>query len=365
MAADLSALREIHVEPIYNLYTSGSFHFIVLGCGGTGSAAIPKICRAVASLSTSGIQRHDITICDGDIVEDKNLIRQNFYKADIAKNKAEIMALKCSTLFGLTVRAFPEYVEDEAALVQIVESSSRIPFIIGCVDNNATRQMIHKVFSSWRRAVSLYYLDSGNEEFSGQVVLGRKAIRGNTFSPCTPPAGSGFRNLGLFNLPDVTHHYPDMLEDTDKFASQISCAEHAVSDPQAASTNEEAANIIYQMVSNCLRGGISYHWVTFNVLKSNRTVKFNTKSLLESYKINLPTEEAAEWFSDTIGSTPEPPEAPDVVIRPSRAHVAGVVSSTIEAPEQSEHTFTVRTTAALDLEANQGYSLPTLEVVYD
>ena len=62
---------------------------IVLGAGGTGGYLIPHLYRIAFA---NGNRSYRIIICDGDIVERKNLIRQNFIEQDIGRNKASVLA---------------------------------------------------------------------------------------------------------------------------------------------------------------------------------------------------------------------------------------------------------------------------------
>lgn len=276
------------LEPVFYLHTDYAFHFIVLGVGGTGSELVPKLCRQLSLLryDDSVEQRHAITICDADVVEDKNLIRQNFFAQDLGKNKAEIMALKCSTMFDMTVNAVPRYVETEEELLKLVYLyPDKVPFIVGCVDNTATRKLVHEVISKGTIPL-VFYIDSGNEEYAGQVALG-----------CYPTIKNYLYisdEVGLFYIPDVTFHHPEMLETEDKFASELSCAERALSNPQAAITNVEAANILFQMISHCLLGAIDYHYVSFDTKTSKRSVKFNTLSALKEFGVGRLPRDTAE-----------------------------------------------------------------------
>jgi PRTRC genetic system ThiF family protein len=289
-------VRELTLEPTYFLNTDYRFHFIVLGCGGNGSELVPKICRQLSfKRSSLGAQIHDITVVDKDVVEEKNLLRQNFFKGDLGKNKAEVMGLKCSTVFNMVVRAFNMFVETPGDLSTVINASDKIPFIIGCVDTNAVRKMLHQFVKGWRKRTPVFWLDAGNEEFAGQVVLGCKLHCGSKLNQVAKVTeGDGEDKITYttynFNLPTVCDLYPDMLKSEDRFASAISCAERAVSNPQAADTNVEAANILYQFVSNCLRGRINYHKVTFNVLQGNRATVHNDESVLKSYKIDTDIE---------------------------------------------------------------------------
>jgi hypothetical protein len=79
----------------------------------------------------------------------------------------------------------------------------------------------------------LIYIDSGNGEYSGQVVCG---VRRNGKTVYKPVGGV----------------YPDVLEDTDKFPSELSCAEASVSAPQTIAANMTAAAVAVSMLFNIL-----------------------------------------------------------------------------------------------------------------
>ena len=83
--------------------------------------------------------------------------------------------------------------------------------LIGAVDNNKSRQLCDRVF---RKAKELIYIDSGNGEFTGQVVC-------------------GVRRGGKTYYPPIGSVYPDVLVETDKFPTELSCAEASVSVPQS------------------------------------------------------------------------------------------------------------------------------------
>lgn len=61
---------------------------VQLGAGGTGGHIAPHLYRLLYSLNRT--VRY--IICDGDVVEEKNLVRQNFTPADLGENKAQVLA---------------------------------------------------------------------------------------------------------------------------------------------------------------------------------------------------------------------------------------------------------------------------------
>ena len=63
--------------------TNKPYAIFVLGAGGTGS----WLCSFLDKMSL----HNDVIVMDGDIVEPKNVLRQNFKMRDVNANKAEVV----------------------------------------------------------------------------------------------------------------------------------------------------------------------------------------------------------------------------------------------------------------------------------
>lgn len=161
---------------------------IVLGAGGTGGYLIPHLYRIAFA---NAERAYRVIICDGDIVEPKNLIRQNFIEQDIGRNKAAVLAGRYAGAFGMECEYIPEYIESEQRLKELVQpdfvkASENKPeeaqqvILLGCVDNNKSRAICHKIFYE---AENLVYIDSGNGEHTGQVVCGARRDGRTVFKP--------------------------------------------------------------------------------------------------------------------------------------------------------------------------------------
>lgn len=222
---------------------------VMLGAGGTGGHIAPHLYRLLYSLE----RPVRFIICDGDVVEQKNLVRQNFIEADLGENKAKALAERYSSVFGLETEYVPSFVETEDALASLVTPQrfqtdymhfiEEIVILIGAVDNNKSRKLCHTVFN---KAKELIYIDSGNGEYSGQIVC-------------------GIRRSGKTFYKPVSTVYPDILEDTDKFPTELSCAEASVSAPQSIATNLMAATAVVSMVYNILAlGALDVRMATFS-----------------------------------------------------------------------------------------------------
>jgi len=85
---------------------------VLVGTGGTGGYIVPQLYRLLYALD----RPIRVILCDGDLVEEKNLGRQNFIEADLGKNKAMVLAERYSNAFGIETSYIPQYVEDEEML---------------------------------------------------------------------------------------------------------------------------------------------------------------------------------------------------------------------------------------------------------
>ena len=91
-------------------------HIVMIGCGGTGGHIAPHLYRLLYSV----FRPSTVILCDGDLVEKKNLVRQNFVSCDLGRNKAEVLAERYSAAFGMECRYVPRYIESEAELRQLL-----------------------------------------------------------------------------------------------------------------------------------------------------------------------------------------------------------------------------------------------------
>ncbi len=231
-----------------------TFKIILIGAGGTGGYIAPHLYR-IAYASGRNVQ---IIIADGDIVEEKNLIRQNFVSCDVGRNKAQVIAERYASAFGIRAEYIPDFIEDKDTLGKLTYSdyySSIGPkvILIGAVDNNRSRQLCHEVFKESR---NLVYIDSGNGEYTGQVVCG---IRKNGRTITKPVAGI----------------YPDILQGDEKFPTELSCAERSVSAPQSIAANLFASTIVTSILYHLIVcGDLSVRKTTFS------SQSMNTKTIL-------------------------------------------------------------------------------------
>ncbi len=218
---------------------------VMLGAGGTGAYIARDLYRLLYALD----RPCRFIIADGDLCEEKNLIRQNFTPADLGQNKAQVVATRYSSVFGLETEYIPEFIEYEDRLMELVRTElfpdpnytyswgdkkvKELVILIGAVDNNKSRQLCHNVFLECQ---DLVYIDAGNGVLNGQVVC-------------------GVRRAGRTMAQPVGTLYPDILEAKDKFPTELSCAEASVSAPQSIMANIMAASSVLCVLYNIMTSG--------------------------------------------------------------------------------------------------------------
>jgi PRTRC genetic system ThiF family protein len=267
----MTKINSLNIERIYPLKPQPNIHnILVIGCGGTGSYIVPNLVR----LAVNGKHPVCITLADADIVEHKNLIRQNFIKSDIGRNKAEVLASRYSAAFGTQLQFIPKYLETAEAIgtalskaqINNISYGKATPLIISCVDNIKSRKkMIEALTLHYPRGA--YIIDCGNEEMTGQVLL-------TCLTTTNTPAA------GLYSTPHLFQLFPELneREKNDKLASELSCAELAESSEQFGFVNLNAATIALNFIHMLLnRSHISTYMTEFSIEN-----KFSQRSLKES-----------------------------------------------------------------------------------
>jgi len=130
----------------------------ILGCGGTGSYVVPNVLRLLQEKNI----KSKLRLIDGDVVEARNIPRQNFCYADIGKNKAAVLAERYAEAFGIPIEVYCKRLVTETYANLFAE----VELWIVCVDNNVTRRLMCNTSVRTRRV-----LDVGNELKYGQVFF--------------------------------------------------------------------------------------------------------------------------------------------------------------------------------------------------
>ena len=227
----------------------------LVGCGGTGSF----IAHALAQLAASppGEAVHRVVLVDPDLVEQRNIGRQNFAPADVGYPKAQVLALRYNLAFGTEF----EWIHSpfEATLLPRNATALTRILLIGAVDTGKARRTIAQALKE--RHDDVVWLDAGNGYDRGQVIIG------NSFSR-KALSQSVDANLNIARcLPYPSLALPELLKAETRSAP--SCAQAVENEVQGLFVNRFMASIVGQYLYWLLQGHLSASqtWVHLDKLE--------------------------------------------------------------------------------------------------
>lgn len=228
------------------LYTKNIY---IVGCGGNGSHLVPHISRLTQKSNNT-----NIILIDGDKVENKNIIRQNFVENDVGRNKAEVLSSRYSCL-NSCISFIPEMFNKE----QISSKPYQTTVLVTCTDTFSSRHEVSKVFEETPQCL---WIDLGNEKTAGQVIVASTYKRTEREMP----------------LPHVFELFPDTVTQSNSVGVSPSCADLT---EQVGFVNLTAATIAANYMWALLTGHpIFSHMTSFsvdNVFETHRITSDKTK----------------------------------------------------------------------------------------
>lgn len=232
-----------------NRFTDTEFVVTIVGCGGTGAFVADGLCRLLSG------SHNKVVLIDYDRVEERNLSRQQFFKEDLDKFKSEVLAHRFARLYGLPVG----YAISPLQLAEVVYPG----IVIGCVDNGKARNDIADKLDTKRHctqeyerydyhtpalvpgATKVWWVDAGNGENYGQVLIGNTRI-GNLDKSFNPDTGV------CTALPFPTIQSPDLLTQVPVVRDCVEIAE------QEPVINRFMASVTIEAVRRIINGTCSW-----------------------------------------------------------------------------------------------------------
>jgi PRTRC genetic system ThiF family protein len=207
-----------------NGFVRGHFAVTVVGCGGTGGFVAEGLCRILPAHAS-------LVLVDHDRVEEHNLGRQNFTRAELGRLKSEALAERLAREFGRPVAY---------STLPVAEAAFELwPLVIGCVDNGPARRDIAE---KMRRGFC-WWVDAGNGENYGQILIG---------SVDSPVRGSFSPEKGICRtLPLPTIQRPDLLAQKPPVQD---CAQAVASGEQSPVVNQAMAALVVEVVRRLIEG---------------------------------------------------------------------------------------------------------------
>lgn len=193
---------------------------------------LPEVLRLAHFIpGDSDMKIDEICIIDGDIVESKNIMRQNFYPMDVGKYKSEVLATRYSLFYPFKISYITEYITESNIRSILKTDRYTRSIIIDTVDKKKPRVLISQ---RMKNMFNVSWISLGNSKYEGQAV----------YSP----------NRDTNTIVD---HFPDTfsahaLREEQESESNLNCAIQAVAEPQTMAINRMSAivglNLLYSMI---------------------------------------------------------------------------------------------------------------------
>lgn len=155
----------VHYTHPYLLNPQHKITVNLIGLGGTGSQVLGCLARLHMALTGIGHPGIHVRAWDPDKVSPANIGRQLFFQPDIGQNKAIVLISRVNRSFGFEWEAFPSEYTKRSANIHIT-----------CIDTAQGRIEIGEMLSDSQTGEphkrNIYWLDIGNLQKTGQVILG-------------------------------------------------------------------------------------------------------------------------------------------------------------------------------------------------
>jgi PRTRC genetic system ThiF family protein len=222
----------------------------VVGVGGTGSEIVSGLVNLHHALVAFGYGGLRVSAFDPDTVSPANIVRQRYAHADLGRPKATTLINRVNLACEFDWLAFDRKFDGDAARVSW-------DLVISCVDTRAARKSLHKSAFADGFRVWKYWLDIGNDETTGQAILGTPRNR---------------KKAVQHMLPCATELHPELMDTTMPEDNRPSCSAIEALAKQDLFVNKRAA-----------LAGLDLLWELFHERRlAHHGVYFDLRSRMES-----------------------------------------------------------------------------------
>lgn len=245
----MNQLPSIHFTDNYLLHPYNPITVNLIGAGGTGSQMLTALARMNHSLIALGHVGLKVTLYDDDKISQANLGRQLFAECEIGLSKSVALINRVNRFFGTDWKAITKKFGSKTLKNAADKGAANIS--ISCVDTVAARYEIAHVLKELAcinniRDKVLYWMDCGNAQFTGQVIL-------STLSEIKQPASKQFSPVG--SLPLVTEEFKPLL-DQQVDNNEPSCSLAEALEKQDLYINSTIANLAGSLLWQLFREGM-------------------------------------------------------------------------------------------------------------
>lgn len=254
---------KVHFTDNYLISPTNPIEVNLIGAGGTGSKVLTALMEMSHSLTELGHAGLQVRLWDDDIITEANLGRQRFAPSETGLYKSVALINRVNRFMGTNWKA--ETQKFERNTFGGLPENTKSTIYISSVDNVQTRFDIAEMLtamSKQRRAnreEPKYWLDFGNSQHTGQVIL-------STIGSINQPDSEKYEAVA--SLPMVTDEFGELLKQSEQTDDTPSCSLAEALEKQDLYINATLAQMGCSLLWNMFRFGMTENRGFFLNLKN-------------------------------------------------------------------------------------------------
>lgn len=256
---------KVHFTDDYLISPTNPITINLIGAGGTGSKLLTALMEMSHSLIELGHAGLFVRLWDDDIITTANLGRQRFFESEVGLNKSVALINRVNRCSGTNWKA--ETRKFERDNFGRIPEEAQATITITCVDNVQTRFDVAEILSvlgnrKTYRDTPKYWLDFGNNQHSGQVLL-------STIKSIEQPNSEKYETVA--SLPFITEEFGELLKQSEEQDNTPSCSLAEALTKQDLYINSSLAQMGCSLLWSLFRNGMTENRGFFHNLKDFRT----------------------------------------------------------------------------------------------
>lgn len=242
----------------------------LIGAGGTGSQVLTALARmnhALTELNHAGLF---VRLWDDDVITEANLGRQLFAESELELYKSIALINRLNRFFGTNWKAETQKFEKDD--LGELKSNMKSEIYISCVDSVKSRFDIAEILNElnidkgYYRNQCKYWMDFGNSQFTGQVLL-------STIGNIKQPNSEKYETVD--NLPFITDEFGELLTISEAEDNTPSCSLAEALEKQDLFVNSSLAQMGSSLLWSLFRNGLTENRGFFLNLKNFHSKPIN------------------------------------------------------------------------------------------
>mgnify|MGYP000978082140 FL=1 len=223
----------------------------LIGAGGTGSQVLTALARMNHALSELNHAGLSVRLWDDDVISEANLGRQLFAESELGLHKSVALINRTNRFFGTNWKAETQKFEKDD--LERLQSNMQSNIYISCVDSVKSRFYIAEILNelkmdkSYYRNQCKYWIDFGNSQFTGQVLL-------STIGNIKQPNSEKYETVE--NFPFITEEFGELLKISELEDNTPSCSLAEALEKQDLFINSVLAQMGSSLLWSLFRNGL-------------------------------------------------------------------------------------------------------------